>query len=356
MRRGVAAVLLLSAPVAAAQERAPVTADARGSIYRDSDRTTILTTTVAAAGTAGRTTVGARYLLDAISSASVDVVSAATTRFTEKRHEAAGNLAFGDGTRGLAAGYIYSTEPDWDSHNVSFGGTHDFLRHDLTLGAGWSGVWNHVGRTNDPGFSRRLTVHAGNATATVVLSPRSLTHVALWIARADGYQASPYRFVRVGGAGSGLAFPETHPQTRLRAALSARYHRHVGADSAVQTHARAYGDDWGVRSVTAGGEILIGFGEITLGVGGRGYGQGPAAFYRARYDAPARSMSSDRELGTFVDVFGGARLVWRRNTRGIVSDVRAEAKVQGFAFRFYDFPPLRERAGIVADLALGASL
>jgi len=59
-----------------------VSVDARGGVYHDSDRTTICTTTgVVRATPFDRLSLKARYLADVISTASVDVTSAATPSF-----------------------------------------------------------------------------------------------------------------------------------------------------------------------------------------------------------------------------------------------------------------------------------
>jgi hypothetical protein len=358
-RRVIAPALVLAAAWApvrvGAQEPAAVKADVRSAAYQDDDRTLILTSTVAAEASHGPVTVGARYLVDAISSASVDVTSAATERFTENRHEMEGSATLGGAGRTASASYIFSTENDWRSHSVNLGGSQDFLQHNLTVAAGYTGVWNQVSRAGDPYFQRQLDVHAGGLTLTVTPSSVSLVQLNGTLMLARGYQASPYRYVHVGGAG-GTGFAETHPKRRTRAALAARYHRHVFADSALQTLARYYQDDWGVRSLTAGVEWLAGFGELTVGLRARGYGQTGARFYRERYDQPLRYMSADRELSTFVDLFAGPHLTWVHKRDGTPSEIRVELKADGFGFWFFDFAPLPTRYGGVVELALGVSL
>ena len=82
MRLQLMCASLLVTSVASAQELAKV--DERAAVYQDSDHTTIVTNNVAARGTPGKHFgVDARYLVDVISSASVDVISAA--RSEERR-------------------------------------------------------------------------------------------------------------------------------------------------------------------------------------------------------------------------------------------------------------------------------
>jgi hypothetical protein len=172
----------------------------------------------------------------------------------------------------------------------------------------------------------------------------------------DCFQASPYRYVRFDVGGNLLARPEADPQTRVRHALVLRWHHHAFTDSAVQAHLRAYGDDWGVLSATAGLEYLAGFGDLTVGVHLRGYAQKRADFYQPTYAAPQLYMTADRELATFVDAFGGVRATWRKRHPGPFDEFRLEARLDGFLFYFFDFPRLQSRDGVIAELALGVSL
>jgi hypothetical protein len=348
-------ILLMLAATAHADPLASL--DLRSGVYQDSDRTFISTSTAAARGTIkDKVTVGARYLVDVITSASVDVVTAATGAFHETRHEAEGSLDYHDGTRTAGASYIYSIENDWESHTANAGFSHDLAQHNVTLGLGGTFVYNQVGRAHDPNFHRRLLVGGGTASLTVTPSPRDLVSLSYTLAYLSGYQASPYRFVFFSEGMGRASVPETDPDTRMRHALTLRWNRHLFTDSALQSHVRGYLDDWGVASVTAGTEYLVGFGQWMLGLHVRGYFQNHASFYQPTYAAPTRYMTADRELATFVDGFGGARVVWRRAHLGPFAEFRAEAKVDGFGFWFFDFPRLQSRGGAIAELAIGASL
>jgi hypothetical protein len=330
----------------------------RSGVYQDTDRTTIETTTVAArANPTASLGVEARYLVDIISSASVDVISAATSGFNEIRHEAEGGLTLHDDVATVSASYIYSVENDWESHTVNGNISRDFADHAVTLGIGGTGQTNAVGRSGDRNFHRTLDALGGTAFFTVATSPRDLVSLTYSLASLDGYQASPYRYVGVRAAtGPPLGAPETDPQTRLRHAVTLRWNRHVGEDSALRMHMRGYGDDWGVLSGTAGAELRIGLGNWEVGLNVRGYAQTGADFYRATYSQPLRYMTADRELSPFVDAFGGGTLGWRRAHAGALEELRFELKAEGFGFWFLDFPRLPERAGVVGELAVGFAL
>jgi hypothetical protein len=349
-----AASVVLFAARAMAQALAKV--DARSGIYQDTDRTTVTTTNVAARGSLDHVGVEARYLVDMITSASVDVVSAATTAFHEVRTEVEGGADYHDDVRKLTGSYVHSIENDWESHTGNLGFTQDFAHHDITLKLGATYVANAVGRAHDPNFHRSMQVGGGTAGLTFVLSPDDLLDASYTASYIEGYQASPYRFVAFRGtSGSPIVSngPEVDPDRRVRHAVTIRWNHHMFTDTALRSHLRGYADDWGIASVTAGTEYVVGFGPIETGLFVRGYAQRHAEFYAAEYDAPMRYMTADRELASFVDGFGGARLAWRQARMGVFEDVHLEAKGTGFAFRFFDFPRLRERTGAIGEIAFG---
>jgi hypothetical protein len=65
-------------------------------------------------------------------------------------------------------------------------------------------------------------------------------------------------------------------------------------------------------------------------------------------------MANDKELSTFVDVFLGPTLAYVRENIGPFASLRIEARASGFYFYFYDFPRLRQRFGVVADVGISA--
>ena len=118
---------------------------------------------------------------------------------------------------------------------------------------------------------------------------------------------------------------------------------------------RFYVDDWGVISGTAGTEYVIGLTEhIEAATHIRAYYQDAATFYEDIYPSRREFMTADRELSRFYDVFGGGRLAYRSAPVAFLEDVRAEIKVVGFRFVFFNFSRLPDRNGVVVDLALGA--
>lgn len=360
-RRPLAALVPALLAFAGLAKAEPVaTIEGRTSLYEDTDETTISTTVVALSGRpVEEVTVSGHYLADIVSSASVDVVSAATDRWTETRHEGTWGVGYADGTNTAGLGYTYSVEHDWRSHTGSASFSRDILNHMITLGGGGSVTLNDIGRAGDPSFKKDGKQGSGTLSASFVLSRTDVVSVAYTLVYVDGYNASPYRFVRfvdplvprlLTGA------PENVPDVRVRHAVGALWNHHMFRDTVLRSQLRGYGDDWGVLSATAGTEYVVGFGGFEVGAFARGYVQTGASFYQDTYDKPRVFMTADRELSPFADVFGGLRLLYRSGPVWAFEDLKAELEGTAFHFQFFDFERLPDRQGFMVDFALGAAL
>lgn len=349
---------LLAAPPASAQS--VVEADARTGVYQDTDATRIVTTTARLkVSPIEQFYVGGHYLADLVSSASVDVVSAATGRWEETRHEGQGMAGYRDADRAASASYIYSVEHDWRSHTGSVALSHDAFDHQLTIGLSGAFGYNEIGRADDITFDERMLTGTTHLEAAIVASTEDVIGLTYSFNYVSGYQASPYRYVRFDGelSGATLATAERLPSERARNALAARWNRHLVGQTFLRSQARAYLDNWGVASGTVGTEVVQGLVDVLeLGVFVRGYLQTGARFYRGAYTEERTFMTSDRELSPFVDAFGGLRFGFDVKNAGPFRSIRGDLKGTGFLFHYFDFPSLTDRYGAIAELGLGASL
>jgi hypothetical protein len=350
---------LLVACGGASQRHDLASVDMRTAIYQDTNDTTVGTGTVAARGhPTDETTISGRYLLDVTTTASVDVVSAATHRWDEPRHEIMGGGAWSNGETGLNGAYVYSTENDWSSHTGTIGGTQDWGEHDYQLQWSASYVWNDVWRRNDQNFRRQQQSATGTLALVVTPSPTDLVSIGYFFSWVGGYQESPYRYARFEGPiVSGPPYytaAEEVPDDRFRHALTLRWNHLLQDGLALRSHARAYLDDWGIGSLTIGSEIRGRVDDTDLGFMLRAYGQLGASFWHDVYPVAQRYMSSDRELSPFVDLFGGPFLAYRARQESS-SELRFELRLTGFLFHFFEFARLTERYGVVAEVACGGT-
>jgi hypothetical protein len=221
-----------------------------------------------------RLSLGAAYMLDAISSASIASGAAQVTGgdavFTEFRHETTGYAASRLGDTGLGAFFRYSTETDYVSRSLGASGSRDFLQRTVTLSLAYAynfdrvfRIVNNIGARapwcsgnvdvadcrdagRGPG-SNLLQVHDVRMGYTHALHRLVLAAFGLEIAHARGPQDNPYRGAQILGVSA-----ETHPLRRTRAALSGQVHvavpglRRIGL--AFEPHYRFTADSWGIET------------------------------------------------------------------------------------------------------------
>ena len=315
-------------------------------LYADDDRTTVVTTDVA-----GRVklpapiVVDAHALVDAVTSASVDVVSAATSRFSENRVELGtkAQVGFSQSTEGTI-GYTHSGENDWQSHAIELGASRDLAKKNAKLTFGYGFTRNYVGRAHDPNFEKLLDIHGAQLGLSQIVGKKTLVTIAYTLSHASGYQGSPYRFIMTA---NGFSAPESPPESRTRHAITARILQTLGTANVLDAQYRAYLDDWGVLSHT----VEVAFTRqltdgLALRIRGRAYRQHHADFYAETYEMPMRYMTVDRELSTFWDAMGGMKLAWTGD------HVDIEAKVDGILYEFQDYARLRGRVALVTGLGV----
>src|SRR5262249_26339757 len=151
----------------------------------------------------------------------------------------------------LTGNYIYSTENDYESHNINIGFSQDLFEKNSTLALGYSYAYNNVGRAGDQIFHERLQVHGIGASWTQVFTRKTIGQLSYSFAYNDGYQASPYRFVSIFAADDYTVIGkvrEQDPAQRYRHAFVAALNQHIGEDSAFQADYRLYFDNWGIAA------------------------------------------------------------------------------------------------------------
>lgn len=367
--RGVLAVTCASAVTLgscnAAHER-EVRAASTVYVRTDTDDTTVVSPGVTASGKPTEATkLDAGYTIDAWSGASIDVVSSATGTIRERRHEGRVGLGYDDGTRRYDARYRLSYEHDYQSHGVVLGASRDLARHNTTLAANLTGSFDLAGRAGDPSVHRQLLTYGFRLGLSQVLDPLTVVDVALDGTMLDGYQASPYRWVAVGGDGTcgGAApfcLPEQVPDLRGRGALSGRLRHAIGEEVSVGLDYRFYADTWGVQSHTVEPEVTwLPNDHSSLALHYRYYTQSDADFYRPRYfdfmDADGY-LTRDRKLSAFYANEVGA--AYQRSWELSDGDRLLEAAVRTTVSRlvYLDFVGLDAVLAVEATTMIGLTL
>jgi hypothetical protein len=327
-------------------------------IYTDSDNTVVVSPLVGVSKDTWRGgTVSAGYVSDIVTSASIDVVSNATKRMSDVRNEVSLGVQQKVRDTTLNAGYIYSQENDYRSHVVTLGVAQDLFQRNTTLSAGYAVSLNDIYRTGDSAFHRSLTVHTINAAWTQTLNRATIMQISYSFAGNFGYQASPYRFVRIENGDltmTDFKVPETDPDQRFRHAFVAGLNRHLGKDSSLQFDYRIYFDSWDIVSHTVQIRYFVKFGNLTLRLRERFYYQGPAYFYREHYtvDTLQPFVTSDRELSTLLSNMLGVKISYALPVLDRALELEAKADV--FYFKYFDYALLDYR--VAANLGVGLNL
>jgi hypothetical protein len=298
-------------PLVIAAEPVPIGGQVRGGVYvrTDSDRTTVVSPRVHLKQPlkGPQTRLDLTYSLDAWTSASVDIRTAATPVVRENRHEATAGIERERGNLTWSAGYRLSHEPDYLANSATLAGQVDLAQRTVTLAGRLFGALDRVGRAGDDSFREPLRAGGALVSATFVLSRTTLLNLAYELRGALGYMASPYRFVAVGGdeglcsAATPFCLPEVHPRRRARQAWAARVRQALGRKFSTGATYRFYYDSWQLRSHTFAVDVTATPARgAQLALEYRAYAQSGAFFYRQRYLSPVPGgyFTRDRELSS----------------------------------------------------------
>lgn len=302
-----ALALALAATPAAAQDAGDTHAEAGVSYYGNDDALRVISPWAGVdVNLTNQLNVGVGYQADAISAATMDVITAATPGFEETRHEASLNLAGDLRTVRVGGGWIGSFESDTHSNSFFGSGELDLFKRNLTLGLGYGFAWYRLGKIAEPiDLWQDRFVHQIDGTVTVVLSRTTLASATYTAQLMRGYLANPYLDVPLFPAEADLQVRSRaqwvrsrHPDARDRHALAVQLRQALGDRVFLRVQWRGYLDDWAMRShsVEAGVSVDLGKG-VVLDVSDRFHWQSSVSFYRGVYTVNRDYLTRDRRLG-----------------------------------------------------------
>jgi hypothetical protein len=354
MRLQLKAVLALA--ILATAAAADPHAEATLRVYSDDDDITVISPSAAVETALGDTTVDVDLSADAVTGASIDVITSASPRPIDERRVELGVAA----SRSILSGGVRGSH---ENAHDSVRGTAELhvelLDRRLTLDARYIAGLDAIGSVTDRDFHRRRSLHQPGLDVTLVLDRRTLVDVDVEVASWSGYHASPYRRVPLvePAAPTPTWLDEVTPAERRFIAGAARVRRAIGETWFAAASYRAYADDWAIRSHTATLDIRRQLGDrLLLGATARGYVQNGARFYRSSYvddGALPALRTRDRVLGPMRTMF--ASLTADRTLDG-GDRWHAVGAVGVMASWFPDFPLQRERRALVVTFSLSRSL
>ena len=288
---------------------------------------------------ADRVALSAQYYVDAVSNASIDVVTTASP-FKETR------TAFGLGADYLVRDALLSfsmdssKEPDYQADTFNLNVSQDVFAGMTTLSIGFGRGRDDVGK-KDIGMFDHATHWQYRTGVTQILSPRWLASANFEVVSDDGYLGNPYRAAQEFGA----FVPERVPRTRSSRAVKLRAIGDIGEAGnrlAVRGEFRHYWDTWDIKAETLEFGASRYFGSQWLADASlRYYTQSKALFYSDNAPQQNLYVTRNRQLGQFNSIglnlkttytFGGAAAKYGTKLSG------------GYEFKkfsFKDFTDLR---------------
>ncbi|MEZ4443235.1 MAG: DUF3570 domain-containing protein [Polyangiaceae bacterium] len=279
--------------------------------------------------------LGASFLVDVVTAASVDIVATASPRWQEVRYAPAlnGHVKFAEDWD-IAAYANVSKEPDYLA--TSFGAVGSVELSDKmivpSLGYEFSYDINARAHTSWSTFNTKIARHAITAGVGLVLTKATFGSINTTTVVETGDTSKPYRHIPMFSAenaplvGKGTVVDtvnlyreperplEQLPKSRKRFAVSFGLN-HRFASSTLRVSERLYADSWGVKATTTDARFMWDvLKELTIWPHGRLHAQTGASFYQLAYvvERTADGISipairtGDRELGPLVGLTGGA--------------------------------------------------
>ena len=328
---------LLGAGAARAVDLPEDNAEALMHMYRGGGVTAYGPALLVRKSVADRFSIAGSYYLDAVSNASIDVVTTASP-YRETRSEF-----------GLSADYVYrdsqitlggttSHEPDYVANNLSLDIAQEVFGGMTTIALGFSRGSDKVLKHGEPDFHDRASHWQYRLGATQILTPRWIMSANLEALADDGFLGSPYRAARVFGA----LVPERNPRTRSARALKLRLIGDLGSRDSMHLDYRYYRDTWEVKAHTFEAGYSRYFRESWLGdVYLRYYTQTKALFYSDNADAETVYVSRNRQLSTFNDIALGTKVAWTFRKVPGKYEVKLNGAYEFVRFKFKDFTDIR---------------
>jgi hypothetical protein len=262
---------------------------------------------VDAASGASRRSAGQQPFANPWKDSAFDAVSGASRR--ELRTSENPSLTYSRGGNEATGGLYYSSEPDYTSFSPSLSYSRDFFERNTTLGA--AGAWffdDFKPRGAFRGLGGSKQVRSLTLTVNQILSPLSMASLTATGIYANGYLGHPYNPVLLD---SGLMIEERVPNDKTSWALAAQWvqgFRLGGSLGSLHLQYRHYMDSWDLAADDVDVQWYQHVGEgAYFRLRARGYGQGPAAFYKDRYAGNEAYRSADLRYARFKSLLLGAK-------------------------------------------------
>ena len=286
---------------------------------------------------ADKVSLSGSFYVDAVSNASIDVVTTASP-YKERRNDVGLGLDYAvrDSVVTLALGA--SKEPDYATRSLSLDIAQETFGGMTTVNLGFTRAADEVGKVGDPAFKDSATHWQYRVGVTQILTPRWLASVNLEAVADTGFLGNTYRVARVFGA----TVPERHPRTRSSRAVKLRAIGDLGSRDAVRAEYRYFWDTWEIQAHTLEAGYSRYLGESFLADAFvRYYTQSAALFYSDNAQSETTYVSRNRQLSEFDNVVLGGKLSFDWKKQPGRYDLKAHAGVELYNLHYKNFTDLR---------------
>lgn len=258
------------------------------------------------------------YYIDAVSSASIDVVTQASP-YKERRKQYSGGIDLLQGKTTYSTGYIHSKENDYLAKTAFASISQDMFGDLTTVSFGFTRGWDRVGQRGNASFSEPVERRNWSFGLSQVLTRNMLAGLNVETTESEGFLNNPYRQVRYADAGDPRGYGrqlERYPHTRTGNAASLQLKYYLPWRAALDGNYRYYDDTWGIQSHTARLGYTHPWRAWTFDGHLRYYRQNAADFYSDLFPFfnAQNFLARDRELATFNSLTLGFIATWQFNT------------------------------------------
>ena len=286
---------------------------------------------------ADRVSLSAQYYVDAVSNASIDVVTTASP-FKEKRTEYGFSADYAVRDSLITLSTTSSKEPDYTADAASLDVSQETFGGMTTVNLGFTRALDRVGKRGDAAFFDYAKHWQYRLGVTQILTPQWLMSANLEAISDDGFLGNAYRAARVFGA----TVPERNPRTRTSRALKFRLIGDLGSRDAARAEYRYFWDTWAIKAHTVEGGYSRYFGDHWLADAFvRVYSQNKALFYSDNATEQTTYVSRTRQLSSFNSYSLGGKVAYTLKRVPGQYEIKANAAYEMVRFKFKDFTDLR---------------
>lgn len=297
-----------------------------------------------------KVSLSAGYYVDAVSNASIDVVTTAS-KYSETRQQFDLGLDYAVRDTLIHLSGSQGTEPDYEAQTVGLDVSQEVFSGMTNISLGFTEGHDRVGQKGLPDYFDHAKHWQYRLGATQVLTPRWLASANVEAIADEGFLGSPYRVARVFGA----AVPERMPRTRSGRALKLRaigdvsdwFTGRFGGWGAGQRHAvhadyRYYWDNWGIKAHTVEGGYSRYFGDAWLADTWLRFNrQSAALFYSDNAEHESLYITRNRQLGSFNTWSVGGRATYTYAKVPGRYEVKLAGSLELVRFDYSDFTDIR---------------